>query len=269
MPGTGSPPTGLSHWEGEPVAVWEALWGVPLFEAYETLGSTNDRVRDLAREGALPFTVVTAEEQTRGRGRSGRRWASAPGKGLWISALLRLPAAEARLLAPVLVGVAVCRALESVAPELEATVKWPNDVLLGERKVCGILCEAASGLRDRVVAGVGLNVRHRPPDFPEAVRASAVSVAMATGRQVSRSALAGHLVAHLRRLLSRPTLRIEGALASELQRRDALRGRQVRIRPGGAHGVAMGIDPGGALRIRTPPGPVVRVVAGSVRIGAG
>lgn len=261
--------TGLSHWEGEPLGVWEALWEVPRFEAWDRLGSTNDRVRTLAAAGAPAFTVVVADEQTAGRGRSGRTWASAPGLGLWMSLLVRLPAAEARLLAPVLVGIAVCRAVEGAVPGLEPTIKWPNDVLLGERKVCGILCEAVTGRRDAVVAGVGLNVGHRPSDFPGEVRATAVSLSMAAGRELSRSVLAGHVVREVRRLLSRPTLRLEGEVAAELERRDALRGREVQVHGDGPRGVAAGIDPAGALRLETAPGHVVRVFAGSVRAVSG
>lgn len=274
-PGDGPSPSasaigpGSTHWEGEPLSVWETLWEIPRFEAYPRLGSTNDRVRALAREGAPAFTVVTAEEQTEGCGRSGRSWASAPGLGLWISLLLRLPASEARLLAPLLVGLGVCRAVERVAPDLEPGIKWPNDILLGDRKVCGILCEGVASRRDAVVAGVGVNVAHRPSDFPPGLRPVAVSLAMATGREVSRSRLAGHLVRDVRRLLSRPTFRLEGDLARELRGRDVLRGKLVQVAGDGSRGVAAGIDPGGALCLERPSGTVSRVVAGSVHVVAG
>ena len=257
---------GLSHWEGEPLNVWEALWRVPRFEAFSTLGSTNDRVRWLAVRAARSFTVVTADEQTRGRGRSGATWASAPSKGLWMSILLHVPSAEARLAVPILVGLAACRAVEGEAAELTPMIKWPNDVLLGERKVCGVLCEAFS--TDDVVAGVGLNLFQGPRDFPPDIRGSAVSLSMATGRELSRSRLAGELIRNLRDLLSAPGSLLGGSVGREVERRDALRGRRIRVSPG-PMGVAAGIDPLGGLRLEVSSGEVVRVVAGSVTIAEG
>lgn len=254
---------GLSHWEGEPVRIWEALWGVPRFEAYLRLGSTNDRLRRLADAGATAFTVVTAEEQTSGRGRNGRAWASAPSRGLWTSLLLRPPTPEARLLAPIAVGLAVCRAVEHLAPELEPRLKWPNDVLLGGRKLCGILCEA--GGQDSVVAGVGLNVGHTPADFPPGIRGSAVSLAMATGREVPRGRLMGELLRSLRTLVSRGGPVLSGALAEEVARRDALLGKRVEVAHG-PRGIASGIDEGGRLKVAVRSGEIVTVVAGSVSI---
>jgi BirA family biotin operon repressor/biotin-[acetyl-CoA-carboxylase] ligase len=254
---------GLSHWEGEPLAVWASLWSVPRFEAYATVRSTNDRVRELASEGAPPFTVVTAEEQTAGRGRNGRSWASAASKGLWISVLLRAPNAETRPAIPILMGLAACRAVEQAAPGLTPVIKWPNDVLLGDRKVCGVLCEAGPG--EHLVAGVGMNVRHRPADFPDELRPSAVSLAMASGRDVSRASLAGALVSNIRNLLSGGGPRLEESLLSEIGRRDALRGRRIGISEGPT-GVATGIDEQGRLRVRLSSGERVDVVTGSVTI---
>jgi len=257
-----SPEQGLSHWEGEPLVVWESLWGVPRFEAYLRVRSTNDRIRELASEGAPSFTVVTAEEQTAGRGRNGRRWASAASKGLWISVLLRVPKSEERAAVPILVGLAACRAVERVAPGLAPRIKWPNDVMLGDRKLCGVLCEA--GRAEDLVVGVGLNVRHGPMDFPEEVRGAAVSLSMATGGMVSRAALAGDLLRNLRGLLSVGP-RIEEDVVREIEGRDALRGRRIRVSHG-PMGVAAGIDARGRLRLRLASGEVVDVVTGSVSI---
>jgi BirA family transcriptional regulator, biotin operon repressor / biotin---[acetyl-CoA-carboxylase] ligase len=256
----------LTHWEGEPVRVWESVWQLPRFEAWSRLGSTNDRLRALALEGAGPFTVVVAEEQTTGRGRAGRRWESPPGLGLWMSVLLRPAAAEAARLAPLIVGLAVCRAFERTAGELSATLKWPNDVLLGERKAAGVLCESVGGRG--VVAGVGINVRQRLSDFPEPLRGRAVSLEMAAGHPVSRAALAGALVQEMRTLLSRPPLRLEGGVAEELARRDALYGREVRVE-GGVEGIARGVDTQGRLQVEVAPGRCDAVVAGSVTILSG
>lgn len=253
------------HWEGEPVRVWQELWSVPALEAWGSLGSTNDRARALAAGGALPFTTVIADQQTAGRGRGGRAWSSPAGLGLWMSVILRPGLAEERLLVPLLAGVAVGRAVESRVEGVQARLKWPNDVLLGERKVCGILCEASE---DGMVVGIGINVAQGPRDFPPDVRPRAVSLAMASGRGVSRSALAGSILRELRVLAGGggPVPALVGPLGEEVGRRDALRGRRVRVEvPPGVEGTASGIDPSGALLVDTGAGDVVRVTAGSVR----
>jgi len=258
-----APHVQMTHWEGEPVGVWEALWKVPRFEAWRAVGSTNDRARVLAAAGAPPFTVVVAEEQTAGRGRVGRRWDSPPGMGLWMSVVLRAPAAEARRLAPLLVGLAACRAFERSVPELRATLKWPNDVFLGDRKAAGVLCEGCGA--DALVVGIGVNVRQRMIDFPAEIRGTAVSLEMAAGSPVARSALAGALIHELRTLLSRAPMRLEGAVAHEIARRDALRGQEVQLE-GGSEGVAQGIDAAGRLLVRVSATELRPVVAGSVSL---
>src|SRR5690606_37188859 len=146
-----------------------------------------------------------------------------------------------------------------VAPELRPRLKWPNDLLLDDRKAAGILCE---GVGDAVVAGVGVNVRQRLADFPDGLRPRAGSLEMASGRPVSRAALAGALLAELGALLARPAIRLEGALADEVARLDALAGREVEV--AGVRGVCQGIDAAGRLRLEVAPGEVRAVVAGSV-----
>lgn len=258
---------GLSHWEGEPLRVWEELWGVPRLEAHARLPSTNDRVRELGLAGAPAFTTVIAEEQTAGRGRSGRRWESPPAMGLWISVLLRPEPGRGTPLTPLVVGVAVARAAEEAADGVEARLEWPNDILVGGRKVAGVLCEGVgTGL---VVAGVGVNCRQREEDFPEELRERAGSLEMAAGRRVSRAAVAGALLRELQDLFSPAPALLEGDLAAEVRRRDALRGRRVRTEAGPA-GIARGIDPEGALRVEDAGGDVRRIVAGTVRaVGLG
>src|SRR4051812_15731825 len=103
--------------------------------------STNTRTRELAAAGAPGGTVVTAGEQTAGRGRQGRSWTAPPGKALLYSALLR-PLDDRHLMLPLAVPLAVCEAAEALRPGLECGVKWPNDVLVAGRKLAGILIEA-------------------------------------------------------------------------------------------------------------------------------
>lgn len=253
----------LTHWEGEPVEVLARLWEVPVLEAHDRIGSTNDRVRDLAVGGAPPFTVVLAEQQTTGRGRSGSSWHDTPGASLLLSTLLP-SSGPVPLHVPLLVGLAAARAIERVTggDPFEVLLKWPNDLMAGERKAGGILCE---GTRGGVVAGVGINVRQRPEDFPDEIRDRAVSLETAGGRRVSRAKLAGALVREMIGLFRPPfPADLPGGLHAELQARDALRDRGVDTAQEG-RGTARGIAEDGALVLERPDGSRARVVAGSVR----
>ncbi|HEX6988018.1 MAG TPA: biotin--[acetyl-CoA-carboxylase] ligase, partial [Bacillota bacterium] len=158
-------------------AVLPLLGDCPIGRPYEFLpsvDSTNQSLRRQAEEGAPEGAVLVADEQTGGRGRRGRGWVSPPGAGIWMSVLLRpqLPPGRAGLLAP-MTAVAVREAVAAVAG-VEGRIKWPNDLLLGNRKVCGILLDAALG-PDHVryaVVGVGLNVRPPQGGFPPDVAAA-------------------------------------------------------------------------------------------------
>ena len=254
----------LTHWEGEPVAVWSHLWGVPELEVHDTVGSTNDRVRERAGSGAAPWTVVLAEEQTRGRGRSGDGWHSPPGSGLWISTLVPVGTSSAPCL-PLLVGLAAARALEEAAAGGEVGIKWPNDLMVGDRKVGGILCE---GTGSSVVVGVGINVRTPPGGFPGSLRGVATSVEDEAGRRVSRATLATGLLNGLRTVMEKRgeegVEELRPGEVEEVRRRDVLAGR--RLVTGAGEGTGKGVDARGALLLERPDGTVARVVAGSVRL---
>lgn len=248
----------LSHWQGEPVGVWEALWGVPRFEVWSQLGSTNDRARDLARTGAPPWTVVVALRQTEGRGRAGRVWQSERGAGLWVSFVLRPRARAQGQLLPLLAGLALARAIEAPASDA-ATLKWPNDVWVSGRKVAGILCETAG---DDIVVGLGVNLRSPEGGFAEAHASRAGTLEGTTGRNWSESWVLGRIIRELRSLWQPPRLRFEEDLVAEWRERDLLEGRRVRV--GTVVGRARGLTGDGALRIETPAGDFVPVRAGHV-----
>lgn len=234
-------------WEGEPVAGWAERWGVPLLEVHRCLDSTNDRARIVARAGAPSFSVVIADEQTRGRGREGRRWLSPPGSGLWMTVLLaRRPSGHSTV--PLLAGIAAARAIEEVCPDLRAEIEWPNDLVVAGRKVGGILCESwddGAGSRGMAI-GAGINISQRVTDFPPELRDRAASLCMVGATSMSVPALAGALLARLRELLIPAAARLEGALHRELTRRDVLRGRGV-VLGSGETGTARGISSAGAL----------------------
>ena len=260
---TGDP--GSPVWEGEPVARWAEWWGVPRVEAYARLGSTNDRARRMALAGTPSFSVVIADEQTRGRGRGGRSWLSPPGAGLWMTVVLAARPSEHPTV-PLLVGIAAARTIEEVCPDLRTGIEWPNDLIIAGRKVGGILCESwddGAGSRGMVI-GTGINISQRAADFPPGLRARASSLNAAGATSVSKSALAGALIGQMRVLLSPRPKALEGALHRELARRDTMLGHAVSL--GGAEtGTARGITSGGALLFEAPDGRVREVRSGSVR----
>lgn len=249
-----------------------ALAELPLsqIEYYAEIGSTNDRAQTLLEEGVPDGALVMAEAQTRGRGRLGRKWVTIPGAALAFSLALRPTRSEQERLAffAPLAGLAVCRALVEDYG-LAAKVKWPNDVLLEERKACGVLVEAAwLGSRlHGVVLGIGVNVASSsvPPD--EAVLFPATCVEQALGRPVDRMELLRAILRQLfllRKILgSAPFLRL-------WQEQLAFLGQEVRVDllgPGEyVVGQVLGIDIHGNLRLRTQAGDEVEVAAGDVRL---
>lgn len=248
----------LDVWAGQPVAFWEGLWDVPKLEIHDRLGSTNDRARELAGEGWGAYTTVIAEEQTEGRGRTGARWHSAPGSGLWMSVLL--PATPGPHL-PLLVGLAGAEAIERVCPGLRPRIEWPNDLTLSDRKVAGILCE---GVGTHVVAGLGINTRIPTGGFGADVDPRATALDAEGCGPVDRAVLAGALLAALRGRMAHAgaSLGVEERLA--LSRRDALEGRRVVTAQQGP-GLALGIEEDGSLILEREDGRRVHVRAGRVR----
>lgn len=260
-----------TRWEGYRAEELERLWGVPRVRLYDRIGSTNDAARALAAAGAPGGTVVLAERQTAGRGRSGKPWSSPAGLGLWISLVLRPPSETRPELLPLLVGLGVARALDPFSAS-EPKLKWPNDVQLAGRKVAGVLCEGVweAGAPGFVIAGVGVNVLHSVADFPAELHGVATSLVAEGGTRPRRMEVAGALVREVLALVESPTALLEGALAAEMERRDALRGLRVVVHVGTADaapltGTALGISPDGALLLRTEQGALRSVRSGTVR----
>jgi BirA family biotin operon repressor/biotin-[acetyl-CoA-carboxylase] ligase len=219
---------------------------------YRSIESTNTEARRLAGAGAGTGTLVTADEQTEGRGRQGRPW-STPTGALAYSFVLRQKI-EVPSTLPLQVGVAVCEAVEELGVE-RATVKWPNDIWIDGRKVAGILVEARP--RDRwAVVGIGLNVSTGPDDFSEEVRDRAISV----GHGVSIPAAITALNRSLGFRLDSP---VDESLR-EFATRDALKGRLVGWQDGS--GTAVGIDRQGNLLVESPVGCLTPLNAGEVHL---
>lgn len=223
-----------------------------------TVGSTNDRARELAQTGAPNGTVVTAGEQSAGRGRRGRIWAAPAGQALLYSAILR-PLDLTHLLLPLAVPVAVCEAVEEVAPGVEARIKWPNDVWLDEAKVAGVLIEARPP--EWAVIGIGVNVAIDAADFPADLRWPATSIGGVARVATTRDAVSDALG----RWVDAPA---EEVLA-EYRRRDALVGREIAWEGGGIDpgaGTVAGIDERGNLVVEPEEGEPVTLGAGEVTL---
>ena len=209
-----------------------------------------------APEGA----VATTDHQRAGRGRHGRRWEDEPGAALLVSLVLRPPADAPAAQLSLVCALSVAETVERTTG-LEASVKWPNDVLVEARKVAGILLEARDGA---VVCGIGINVNQLDGALPADARTAAASLRTLTGRRHDRAIV---LVELLERLEARyDAWRGAGLepLLFELDRRDALRGRPVRV--GEVAGIAAGIAADGRLRIRLADGEDSLVASGEAEV---
>jgi BirA family transcriptional regulator, biotin operon repressor / biotin---[acetyl-CoA-carboxylase] ligase len=238
---------------------------------FPEIASTNTHAMRAGEAGAEHGSVYFADEQTAGRGRGAHAWSSPPGTGLYVSTLLRPPMAPGDALwISLAAGLAVQQAVAEVTA-LRADLRWPNDLLLGAKKFCGILTEMnAEATRVRhLVVGIGINVLQ--PAFPEGLDAIATSLRIETGQHWSRQEL---LLALLRALhqeieaLTDPATAM-GTRASILTRLEAgstwIRGKRVRVEEGAGYtGVTEGLDERGFLRVRTPEG-VRTVFSGGVR----
>ena len=238
---------------------------------YPEVGSTSTLASELAEQGEPEGTVVVAETQTAGRGRMGRPWVSAPHMGLWTSILLRprMGPAEASLLSQ-LAAVSVAEAIAEVEPAVMPQIKWPNDLLLGERKVAGILVEVkVEGDRvDYAVVGIGINCNHTLADFPAALQASATSLALAAGKPISRLQVARSLYRHLDAWYLRFAKGWREPILTRLSALSGTLGRWVRVQSGPQQyqAFAEAINQDGSLRVRLPSGETRDLVSGEVSI---
>ncbi len=235
----------------------------------DTVDSTNIWAKTLAKDGAPDGTLVIAEEQTAGRGRLGRTWASAKGKGLWTSLILRpqiAPSAIAGI--TVLTAVSMARAIAE-STGIQVQVKWPNDLLYEGRKLAGILAEL-HGEMDRIhflIVGVGLNVNHSAEDFPEELAERATSLRIIRGECLDRKMILQRYLEEFERAYHRMH---EGNLQDVIayaRMHSATLGKRVTIRSGGGpslSGEALALDDDGSLWVRDETGKEIKVFSGEV-----
>jgi BirA family biotin operon repressor/biotin-[acetyl-CoA-carboxylase] ligase len=222
--------------------------GAPRIHHRQT-DSTNERAKALAAAGAPDGTLVTADEQTAGRGRQGREWTAPPGSAVLMSLILR-DLDERHELLPLAAAVAVCEAIP-----VEAAIKWPNDVWIERRKVAGILIEGRPQ-EGWAVLGLGVNVTTH--EFPPELAETATSLRLA-GVEASRDRVLDDLVRSLTDWLRAPRDEVLAAWRA----RDALKGERVSWSSGS--GTADGIDESGALLVQTDHGPLT-LDAGEVHL---
>lgn len=232
------------------------------------IGSTNTTAMAAAADGAPQGTVFLAEEQTSGRGRGSNTWESERSTGIYCSAIVRphLPPSDVLGLS-LAAGLAVHAAIRQIDPRVSPDLKWPNDVLIDGKKVCGILTEMNSEATQVrfIVVGIGINVNQKtfPPEL------GAISLLQATGSEWSRVELTAALLKSLdreyRALLENPRAR-DLILRRFAESSSWVRGKPVRIEETGApmEGITEGLDERGFLRLRTGQG-LQTVLSGTVR----
>jgi BirA family biotin operon repressor/biotin-[acetyl-CoA-carboxylase] ligase len=226
--------------------------------------TTNRIARDLAEGGAPEGTVVVGEVQTGGKGRRGRTWISPKG-GIWLSVVLRprLPPSRAPLLT---LGAswAVANALREMLPELAISIKWPNDVLVGEKKVCGILSEVAGELDciEYAIIGIGVNANFKMDTLPGDLHGTATTLLHEAGQEVDRQGLTVSILRQLDELYCKEPQ----AIISGWKETSSTIGRRVRIDLAGGRdpveGTAVDLSPDGALVLRKTDGKEIQIFAG-------
>jgi BirA family biotin operon repressor/biotin-[acetyl-CoA-carboxylase] ligase len=247
----------LTKWAGQPPIIYS-----------ESMTSTNIVLKQAAESGAVHGTVALCEEQTAGRGRRGRNWVSPKGQGLWVSLLLRpmLPPGRAQLIT-FAAAIAMAEAVEKETG-LDILIKWPNDLVLQGKKICGILLELSGDVETiaYVVVGTGLNVGEKA--YPPELSASAVSLQEVLGRKVERAPVLRSYLAAMEKhmdILSREGL---PGILQAYERKSCTLQRAVRVSGGGEEflGTAAGLDENGALLVKLEDGTIRHVLAGDVSV---
>ena len=233
---------------------------------YYKVSSTNTSALEAANAGAPEGSVFLAEQQTAGRGRGANRWHSPQSSGICCSVVLRpeLAPSEALVLS-LAAGLAVYEAIQEIDSRVTPDLKWPNDLLLGGKKFCGILAEMnAEVTRVRyIVLGIGINVNEG--SFPAELAETATSLCLATGTEWSRVELCAALLKSLDREYRNLAGGHESILRRFQERSASARGQEVRIEEnGGFEGITEGLDPRGFLQVRTAQG-LRTVLSGTVR----
>ncbi|MCH5299298.1 MAG: biotin--[acetyl-CoA-carboxylase] ligase [Ruminococcus sp.] len=234
----------------------------------DSVTSTNDYIKKLGSEGAEAGTVVLAREQTAGKGRLGRVWQTKKDDGIALSVLLRpeLAPSEISSITP-LSGLAVCRAVNDFCM-LDSRIKWPNDIIIGRKKLVGILTEMSAEFDkvDYTVTGIGINVEHTT--FPDEISHKATSILLETGRHIDQNKFVATVLGYLEQELVLNRYILSGEALADYQSLCATIGRQVTFTRGNRQisGMAVSISQGGELEVMLSNGTIATVNSGEVTV---
>ena len=244
------------------------VMGKPAMQILQATDSTNVQARTLASQGAAEGTVVVADTQTHGRGRRGRTWFSPPGQSIYASIILRPPMAPAQ--APqitLMTAVAVAKTLNATA-DLNAKIKWPNDILIRGKKIAGILTEMSTDMDvvDFVVVGMGINVNTPREMMPPEIQQIATSIKIETGCEVSRADLLCRLLKHFERCYDQLKAEGFGPVMAQWRRMTDMIGQQVHVDVLDKRrtGTVEAVDDDGVLMLRDARGTLHRIYSGDV-----
>lgn len=234
----------------------------------DSVDSTNDYLKKLGNEGCENGTVVAAREQTKGKGRLGRTWQSKKDDGIAFSVLLRpnVAPSEVSAITP-LAGLAVCKAIREYT-KLDCVIKWPNDIIVGRKKLVGILTEMSAEFDavEYVITGIGINVDHT--SFPEEIAFKATSLLLETGRHIDKNEFLACVLEHLENEFVKNNLELTPTALSEYTDLCATVGRSVTFQRGTRRisGMAVGVSEHGELKVMMSDGTICLVNSGEVTV---
>lgn len=234
----------------------------------DSVNSTNDHLKKLGNEGCENGTVVAAREQTRGKGRLGRTWQSKKDDGIAFSVLLRpnVAPSEVSAITP-LAGLAVCKAIREYT-KLDCVIKWPNDIIVGRKKLVGILTEMSAEFDavEYVITGIGINIDHT--SFPEEIAFKATSLLLETGRHIDKNEFLACVLEHLENEFVKNNLELTPTALSEYTDLCATVGRSVTFQRGTRRisGMAVGVSEHGELKVMISDGTICLVNSGEVTV---
>lgn len=234
----------------------------------DSVDSTNDYLKKLGNEGCENGTVVIAREQTKGKGRLGRTWQSKKDDGIAFSVLLRpnVAPSEVSAITP-LAGLAVCKAIREYT-KLDCVIKWPNDIIVGRKKLVGILTEMSAEFDavEYVITGIGINVDHT--SFSEEIAFKATSLLLETGRHIDKNEFLACVLNHIENEFVKNNLELTPTALSEYTDLCATVGRSVTFQRGTRRisGMAVGVSEHGELKVMMSDGTISLVNSGEVTV---
>ncbi|AFS79361.1 bifunctional protein biotin operon repressor/biotin--[acetyl-CoA-carboxylase] synthetase BirA [Gottschalkia acidurici 9a] len=237
---------------------------------YDSIDSTNNEAKNIASKGNEEGTVVIAEEQIQGRGRLGKNWTSPKGKGIWMSIVVRpdIEPMDASKITQI-TAASVYRAMKEM--EIEVSIKWPNDIILNGKKVCGILTEMSGEMMkiNYLVIGIGVNVNIEDDEFPDEVKEKATSLKRELGKTINRKALVGKILNNFEYFYEEMTIKnnIEEAI-NICREKSILIGKKVRViqKNQELERVAVGLTDDGELLVKDEDGNITKLISGEVSV---